>query len=141
MVDENGRAPKVSLVNQDRVTALKTAQDANRRAKSGRALEELSRKATTVHIQKLDDPDDVEIFSVTCYYPEAGPRVAIGRKLHWPLLELIDEPEEKYCPHCDRTLPANQFSDNGNLPDELNSRCKECEKERKRGQRRGGEAA
>lgn len=128
-------------IDQTKLTALREAQDANRRQKTGRALERLAREATTVLITKVDDPDDDVIYTVNCTFPEGGEqRVRNGRKLHWVLLDALNEPEMKHCPHCcepGEALPASRFSDNALLPDELNSRCKDCEKERKK-VRRGG---
>jgi hypothetical protein len=127
---------KVSQVDQDREVALRNAQTANRHRRLGKALEAVVEGATLLRVEKLDDPEDVVIYSVTCHRPDDGPRNVPARRLVDALVKLSGASEAKVCQACRKFVPLDLFGDNDREPDELMARCKLCEKGRKSGIRK-----
>lgn len=122
----------VEDVDQDAATALQERQDDSRRARAGRAIEELVRRARLIRIEKLDDVDDVDLYSVTCHFPDDGPRNVVDRRLDRALVTVCGTIETKYCRGCDEQRPIELFGANKKMTDMLMARCKICEKSRKR---------
>lgn len=129
---------KVSQVDQDREVALRNAQTAHRHRRIGRAIETIVESVTplTLRLEKLDDPEDVVIYSVTCHRPDDGPRNVPARRLVDALVKLSGASEAKVCQACRKFVPLDLFGDNDREPDELMARCKLCEKGRKSGIRK-----
>jgi hypothetical protein len=116
--------------------ALRNAQTANRHRRLGKALEAVVEGATLLRVEKLDDPEDVVIYSVTCHRPDDGPRNVPARRLVDALVKLSGASEAKVCQACRKFVPLDLFGDNDREPDELMARCKVCEKGRKSGIRK-----
>ncbi len=60
-------------------------------------------------------------------FPRSG-----SLKVGLVLLEMSDEPGEKGCTGCDRTLPVSHFRADSSKPSGLDSRCKDCKSDYQR---------
>jgi hypothetical protein len=125
-------------INQDAITAQQEAQDAERARKIGKTVCDLAERADLVTVTRVDDAEDVILYSVTFAFDGNAPRNVVDRDLLRALQRAVGVIETKYCPGCcaaGEEIPTEQFGANKRMPDLLMTRCKCCERSRKKERR------
>lgn len=99
------------------------------------AFRELVEECSSVHVTKVDDPEDVTLYSIMCHRQNDRPRNVVRRHLSDAVDEAGGRERQKYCPGCcepGETKPVGEFSDNSRRADGRNDYCKACEKKRRK---------
>lgn len=129
----------VKTVNQDKHTAKLVAKDSAKYESIGRVFCELADGASMLTVTKVDDADDVTLYSITARFEDDLPRSIVSSDMEYGLLRAVGREPKKVCGGgCNkgpdgvpRPVCFTVFGANDTMPDRLNSVCKACERARK----------
>jgi hypothetical protein len=121
-------------VDQDRHTAKLVGKDDAMYARIGRTFVELAGACSLLTVAKVDDTDDVVLYSITTRTEDDLPRNIVSSDMEYGLLRAVGREPKKVCGNgCNGGAPVcfTQFGANDTMPDRLNTVCKACERARK----------